>query len=274
MTLKNFTPASCFICACVLQVGSGLLLHAQNTAAAPSSQKRPSLTLSPAVIMLKAQPGQSTTQSFTITNELGSELQFDVSIEDVAVVDGKRVSLKAGQTPNGIAANAIAAPASVLVKPGHNASVNVTITIPPGTQQRAVIVYFRGKVPATSGSSVAMGASLGTLVTFNLSDACNLESGPMSASTQTATANVVLSQELRNSGSEPIVPKGTVAILNDSGKLVGKATFDAQRLLPGERLVFAATNPMALRPGHYRAVSSFQYEGKVLSSAGEFTVLE
>ena len=53
---------------------------------------------------------------------------------------------------------------------------------------------------------------------------------------------------------------------------MAKAPFTPQRLLPGERLIFAATNPAQLAPGHYRTLSSFEFEGKVLTSAGEFTI--
>ena len=44
--------------------------------------------------------------------------------------------------------------------------------------------------------------------------------------------------------------------------------------LPGERLIFAATNPAQLAPGHYRTLSSFEFERKVFTSAGEFTIPE
>jgi hypothetical protein len=107
-----------------------------------------------------------------------------------------------------------------------------------------------------------------------VSDDYSVEAGPLEVSLQTPSANVTLSQELRNQGTEPVVPKGVVAILNASGKRVAKATYVSHRLLPGERLAFSATNPAQLAPGRYRTVSSFEFEGKVLTSAGEFTIYE
>jgi len=53
---------------------------------------------------------------------------------------------------------------------------------------------------------------------------------------------------------------------------VAKAPFKIQRLLPGERLVFAATNPAQLAPGNYRTLSSFEFERRVFTSAGEFAI--
>ena len=195
-----------------------------------------------------------------------------MATEDVVVRDGKRSFSAAGQIANGIAASAVATPASVVVKAGEEASVQVTLTLPAETPQRAVVTFFRGGVVAPVPGSVGLGASLGTLITFNLSSDYKVEAGPVQASLQTPAANTILSEELHNSGSEPVVPKGVIVILNASGKRVAKASFATQRLLPGERLIFAATNPAQLPPGRYRTLSSFEFERKVVTSAGEFTI--
>jgi hypothetical protein len=190
----------------------------------------------------------------------------------VVVLDGERSYSPAGRIANGIAASAVMSPASVLVKAGEEASVQVTLTLPPETAQRAVVTFFRGGVESPANGAIGLGASLGTLITFNASSDYIVDAGPVQASLQTPAANMILSEELHNSGSQPVVPKGVVVILNASGKRVAKALFSPQRLLPGERLMFAATNPAQLVPGHYRTVSSFEFEGKVLTSAGEFTI--
>lgn len=168
----------------------------------------------------------------------------------------------------------MATPASVVVKPGEDASVQVTFTLPPETSQRAVVTFFRAVLAAPGNGVIGLGASLGTLITFNLSGDYKLESGPVEASPQTPEANTILCEELHNTGTEPAVPKGIIVILNESGKRVAKAAFKTQRLLPGERVIFAATNPAKLAPGHYRTLSSFEFERRVFTSAGEFTIPE
>jgi hypothetical protein len=244
------------------------IVASAQTPALPAS----SIALSPAIIMVRCKPRQSTTQILTIVNHTASELNFDLATEDVVVLDGKRSYSPAGRIANGIAATAVMSPASVLVKAGGEASVQVTLTLPPETGQRAVVTFFRGGVVSPANGAIGLGASLGTLITFNASNDYIVDAGPVQASLQTPAANMILSEELHNSGSEPVVPKGVVVILNASGKRVGKALFSPQRLLPGERLMFAATNPAQLVPGAYRTVSSFEFEGKVLTSAGEFTI--
>ncbi len=235
---------------------------------------RASLALSPAVIMVRCNPGQSTTQTLTIMNHTADELRFNLVTEDVVVRDGKRSFSPAGQIPNGIAASSVATPSSVVVAAGEEASVQVTLTLPPETGQRAVVTFFRSGIVAPVAGAVGLTASLGALITFTLSSDYQVEAGPLRATPQTPAANLILSGELRNRGSEPVIASGVVAILDEAGKRVGKAPFPSQRLLPGEQLTFAATNPARLASGHYRALSSFEFEGKVLTSAGEFTIPE
>jgi hypothetical protein len=237
-----------------------------------SNIARASIALSPAVIMVRCKPGQGTTQTLTISNNTNAEVRFNLETQDVVVSDGIRALSPAGQIANGIAATSVATPASVVVKAGESASVQVTFTLPPETPQRAVVTFFRGILTAPGDGVVGLGASLGTLITFSLSTDFKLESGPVEASPQTPEANVILAEELHNTGTEPVVPKGIIVILNASGKRVAKAPFKTQRLLPGERLIFAATNPAQLAPGHYRTLSSFEFERRVFTSAGEFTI--
>jgi hypothetical protein len=240
----------------------------------PSGAPRSSIALSPAIIMVRCKPGQSTTQTLSIVNNTASDVTFHVVTEDVVVHDGKRSFSPAGQIANGIAAGSVALPASLVVKAGEQGSVQVTFTLPPGTEQRAVVTQFRAGLAPPGGGAIGLGASLGTLITFNVSSDYKMEIGPVQASLQTSEANVVLSQALRNNGTEPVVPKGVMVILNASGKRVAKAPFAAQRLLPGEQLNFSATDPSQLVPGHYRTLSSFEFEGKVLTSPGEFNIPE
>jgi hypothetical protein len=248
---------------------------AQAPDAPPAGQAdspRASISLSPAIIEVRCKPGQGTTQTLTISNNTSAEVRFNLETQDVVVNDGKRSFSPAGLIANGIAATSVVFPTSVVVKAGEDVSVRVTFTLPPATPQRAVVTFFRGIVTPQGGGVVGLGASLGTLITFNLSTDFKLQSGPLEASPQTAEANSILSEELHNIGTEPVVPKGIIVILNASGKRVAKAPFKTQRLLPGERVVFAATNPAQLAPGRYRTLSSFEFERKVFTSAGEFTI--
>jgi hypothetical protein len=255
----------------------GSFLSAQTEAApesAPAHAPQTSIALSPAIVMVRCKPGQSTTQTLTIANHTADAVAFSMETEDVVVREGKRSFWPAGQVADGIATSSVISPASLVVKPGEEGSVQVTLTLPRQTAQRAVVTFFHAGLRPPSEGVVGLGASLGTLITFNASSDYRVEIGALQASVQSLDADVTLSEELRNSGSEPILPAGVIVILNASGKRMAKALFDHQRLLPGERLLFTALSPVQLAPGLYRTLSSFEFEGKVSTVAGEFTITE
>lgn len=270
-------PVRCALSLGVLALAASMhaqsapLAAAQNRA--PEAIKPPSLSLSPAVIMAKGNFGQGLTQTLTLSNMSGGDLAFDLIAEDVIIKDGKRVFVPAGETPNSIAATAVFSQQTIVIKANSSGAVDIRLTIPAETNIRAVVAMFRGtdKLP-TSDGSVAMTASLGALITFNLTDNVKLQPEAVRVNPATDSANMTIAQWITNNSAEPALPEGTAAILNASGSLVGKATFPAQRLLPGERLEFSAEYPAELAPGKYRVLCSYQFEGKTLTSEGSFEV--
>jgi hypothetical protein len=232
-----------------------------------------SLSLSPAVIMAKGTFGQSLTQKLTINNQTQNIFHFEMMAEDIAVRDGKRVFLPAGDLENGIAATAIFSPKEVIAPPNTSASVDVTVTIPDKTPVRAIAAIFRAQsAVAPTAGSVGLVASMGTLLTFNLSPDVAITAEPVRVNPATDTTNLSFEQTLTNTGAEPVVPKGVAAILNDQNHLVGKTAFGAQRLLPGEKLVYRAEYSDQLKPGNYRVLCTFQYEEKTETQPADFTV--
>jgi hypothetical protein len=262
-------------------------LNAQSTTPAPESQPAlpalaptpapngvpPSISLSPAVIMARGSYGQGLTQTLTLTNNTGLEFAFELQAEDVVIQDGKRVFVAAGETANSIAASAVFSQRLVVVKPHSSASVDVRVTLPPETKLRAVVAVFHGtnKLP-TSNSAVGMTASLGALITFNLTDNIKLQPEALRVTPASQSSNLTISQWVTNVGTEPVLPDGMAVLLNDKGSLVSKIPLSPQRLLPGERLEFSAEYPDQLQPGDYKAMCTLQFEGKTLTSDAPFNI--
>jgi hypothetical protein len=239
----------------------------------PAPVDKPSISLSPAVIMGRGNFGQGLTQTLTLSNNTGADLAFELLAEDMIVKDGKRVYVPAGELPDSIAASAVFSQKKVLIKAHTAASVELRLTIPAKTDIRAVVAIFRGTdVLPTSSGNVGMTASLSALITFNLSDNVKLQPEPAKVSPASASANMTISEWLQNAGTEPVLPEGTAAVLNEKGSLVGKASFVEQRLLPGERQQFVAEFPEQLPAGNYRALCSFQFEGKTQTSSVDFKI--
>lgn len=233
----------------------------------------PSISLSPAVIMARGSYGQGLTQTLTLTNNTGLEFAFDMEAQDVVIRDGKRVFVAAGETENSIAASAVFSQKQIFVKPYSPVSVDVRLTIPAQTKLRAVVAVFHGtnKLP-TSSSSVGMTASLGALITFNLSDNVKLDPEAVRVTPASDSSNLTISQWVSNVGTEPVLPDGMAVLLNANGGLVSKIPLQPQRLLPGERLEFSAEYPDQLQSGNYKAMCTLQFEGKTLTSDAAFKI--
>src|SRR3954453_3572909 len=86
--------------AALAMFGLGLALHAQTAAPAAPAQgstatpmqpapeaSKPSISLSPAVIMAKGSFGQGLTQTLTLTNQTGRDFAFELVAEDVIIKD-------------------------------------------------------------------------------------------------------------------------------------------------------------------------------------------
>lgn len=233
----------------------------------------PSIALSPAVIMARGTYGQGMTQTLTLSNNTSAEFVFEMEAQDVLVQEGKRVFVTAGETPNSIAASAVFSQKEVIVAPHTSATVDVRLTLPPQTNLRAVVAVFHGinKLP-TSNSAVGMTASLGALITFNLSDNVKLQPDSVQVTPPSESSNLTVSQWITNVGTEPVLPEGMAVVLDAKGNLVAKIPLQPQRLLPGERLEFAAEYPQQLQPGDYKAMCTLQFEGKTLTSDAAFKV--
>jgi hypothetical protein len=231
-----------------------------------------SLSVSPAVVMLRGEVGQSTTQTLSFTNGTSKPLSFEMKANDVVVHDGKRLFIEAGTVPGSIAATAAFSPPAFTVAPGYTAHIDVTITIPPHPAVRAIAVMCQGTTKLGNGP-LRMTASVGTLLTFALSsDIIAAEASPLVVQPPTASANFAASQQLTNSGTAPVVATGMLAILNANGALVGKQAIPPWRLLPGERTGMHVEYGGDLPSGRYRALVTYDLTDKTATSTAEFTV--
>jgi hypothetical protein len=231
-----------------------------------------SLSVSPAVVMLRGEVGQSTTQTLSFTNGTSQPLSFEMLAQDAVVRDGKRLFVEAGTLPGSIAATAAFSPKLFTVASGQTIHIDVTITIPPQPAVRAIAVMCHGTTTLGSGL-LRMTASVGTLMTFALSgDVIAAEASPLTVQPPTASSNFVAAQQVVNSGTEPMVATGMLAIVDAAGKLVGKQAIPPWRMLPGERTDVRVEYGGELPSGRYRALVTYDLTDKTLTSSAEFNV--
>lgn len=229
------------------------------------------VSLSPAVVSLRGDYGQSTTQTLKLINGTSRAFSFDLVAQDAIIRDGKRLFADAGTVAGSVAATAVFSQKHVDVPPGETVAVTVTVTLPSSTPVRAVVALFRGTNRIMNGR-VPMSASLGTLLTFTVSDSIDMGAGPLTLQPQTATANLGAAHDCTNAGREPLVAKGVLAVLDAQGNLVGKAAMRPHRLLPGESARLGTEYAGELSPGRYRVLMTYDYEGRTLTRSAEVEV--
>ncbi|MBI2212351.1 MAG: Fn3-like domain-containing protein [Acidobacteria bacterium] len=229
------------------------------------------LTLSPSVVNLRGAGGASVTHRITLTNRTGVDASFELIAQDVVVKNGTREFHPAGSTPDSIAASATFSKRAVTVLAGESRSVDVTLTLPASTTQRAVVAIFRGTTLFRI-NGVSATASLGTLFTFTLTGDVRLDCAPLRVEPQTAATNATIEATLENTGSEPLVSTGASVFVDASGAIVGRTQFDSRRFLPGERASLRSEYPGELQPGVYSVVATLQFEGRSLTRTAELVV--
>ena len=229
------------------------------------------VSLSPAVVMLRGDYGQSTTQTLRLVNGTSQAFQFELIAEDAVVRDGKRTFVEAGLLPGSIAATAVFSQKQVNVAAGETITVTITVTLPAATEYRAVRALFRGTNTVMSGN-VPVIASLGSLLTFSIGNDVTMTAAPLVVRPQSATANLAVSHLCTNSGREPFVAKGVMAILDAKGTLVGRTSMQPYRLLPGESAELGGEYAGELEPGQYRVMVTYDYEGQTLTRSAELEI--
>jgi hypothetical protein len=230
-----------------------------------------SITLWPAMVPLKGDFGQSTTQTLTLRNDTDAPMSFALEARDVEVRNGERVFVEAGKLPESVAASAVFTPSRVDVPARSSASVSVLLTLPLAMKNRAVGAYFRALNPVVQNGRPTF-LSLGTLFTFTMSERIAITPETLQIDPPSSSKTLRLHSTVRNSGDEPVVPAGMAVLLDAQGRMVGKVAFAPRRLLPGEKTVLEASYPGELAAGSYRVVSTFDAAGRAYSLSGSVVV--
>jgi hypothetical protein len=240
---------------------SASLLHASDGA----------ISVGPAVVMLKGDYGQSATQQITVSNGTSHKLDFEMTAMDLLIREGGRVLVPAGEIAGSIAATAVFSERQVHVAPGESKSVDVTLTVPVGAEHRAVVVLFRGTNAIASGQ-VGVLASIGTLMTFELSNRVSFETAKPVITPQTNAENVRVTQSCSNTGTEPVMIRGVAAMLNAKGVLVGRLDLEPRRLLPRERADVGGEYASEFAPGQYKLLLTMTANDQTLTSTTDVVV--
>lgn len=104
----------------------------------------PFVTLSPAVVQVESNPGQSVSYALTLTNHSKQQLNFHLTAADLAGEYGRLGTVPWSQSHTGPAVGVEFSPPTVDVKPGQTLSVNVTLTKPRDWAGRSILILLNG----------------------------------------------------------------------------------------------------------------------------------
>jgi hypothetical protein len=219
-----------------------------------SQQSAYALTVSPAIIELSVDPGQTITKEITLFNETGIPAQLFATTQDFeAAGDGGQPKFlpKAVPSNEASASNWVSvSPSQIVVEPGKFVKTQFTVTVPanadPGGHYLAV--FWGIQPPVVSGpAAVAIGAKIGSLVligvTGDISEKGELKEFALPEGKIYTHLPVEMAFRFFNSGNIHLKPKGDIVVRNLLGGKV--ATISANdkeaRVLPNQTRQFFAT---------------------------------
>lgn len=249
-----------------------ILLVVMAAAHLQSAAETGSISVSPAALSLKGAVGATASQTFEISNQTKSPYNVTIDVSDVFVQQGRRVFVPANRSSVTAAAMVILGEKQLTLAPGEHRKVPVTFVMPAESRSRAVAVFFHAVPLTVAEHQPQVRLNLGAVVDYALSNELQLDVRKLTVEPQTNTTNTAVSEELANIGPEPLIARGVIAIISRNGALVGKASFQPRRYLPGEDNDIRAEFPGALPSGAYRVLSTIEFGGQTLTRSTEMVV--
>lgn len=212
------------------------------------------LTVSPAIIELSVDPGQTITKEITLFNETGVSIQLFATTQDFeAAGEGGQPKFlpKAVPSNEASASNWVTvSPSQIVVEPGKFVKTQFTVTVPanadPGGHYLAV--FWGIQPPVISGpAAVAIGAKIGSLVligvTGDIVEQGSLKEFTLPKGSVYTHLPVEMAFRFFNSGNIHLKPKGDIIVRNLlGGKVTTISANDKEaRVLPNQTRQFFAT---------------------------------
>ena len=238
------------------------------------AQAQDSVAVNPVSIDAKVKRGASYTQTFTLTNNTTTRLRFQCSVKDIWYDErNNRITGEPGTLPRSASRWVQFVPAEVIVEPRSSTAVKAIITVPDTAAGgyysmpvfEAMPVAQTVGVSAPSQGSTAT-ASIGVrfrglmMVTTVDASEYNVEILGGRISPPSSSTELIIDLDLLNRSTAHVRVRGAFAILNSSGKLVGRGTIQEKRYLPGQRNALRTGWAGELPAGKYTAIITLSYD--------------
>jgi hypothetical protein len=232
--------------ALILLAVSAIMPFAQAQAAGTTAQvaQSPSgqaFSISPPLLQLKADPGQTVTAELTLTNISASTLQVNAEVNDFGAKDelGDPNILfnDSNSTPYAIH-NWVQLPQSFTIASKASKKVDFPIVVPKNAEPGGHygVLRFTGGAPGGGASQVSLSASIGTLVLLQVSGnvtesasvvqmySATTKNDTMSSFFQNGPVNFVT--RIKDTGNTHLAPTGTIDVTNMLGRKTASLDFN------------------------------------------------
>lgn len=249
------------------------------------------LEISPTVIDLKADPGQSKTLQIYVRNLTNQTLVIGGEVNDFVAAgeDGQpKFLLEDSESSPYSIKDWVKTLQKVTLVPSERKSIAVGLEIPKnaGPGGHYGVVRFTGTPPELEGTGVSLSASVGTLILVNVSG--NVSEKAKLAEIYTANAKgkkqslfeygpISIGLRLQNEGNVHFKPSGTIRVTNMRGKEIASFKLNEQgsNVLPGSIRKYEQNLDKKLLFGRYKVQADVVYgsDNTILSASKTFWVI-
>lgn len=237
----------------LLAVGFGIAIlavaamaPAVSAATAPATSMTPAaggqaFSISPPLLELKADPGQSVTAHLTITNISTTTLQISAEANDFGAKDEEgdpNILFNDSNSAPYALRTWVKLPGEFTLKSKESKTVDFPIAVPKNAEPGGHygVLRFTGAAAGAGSSNVSLSASIGTLVLLqvsgNITESASVvelysatqKNNTKSSFFQTGPVNFVT--RIKDTGNTHIKPTGTLDVANIFGKKVATLTFN------------------------------------------------
>lgn len=232
-----------------------------------AAQSSAGVGVSPLVVEATVQKGAAHVAKFLVANNLPSPMRVRASVKDVWHDGaGNRLEAEPGTQPRSASGWIRFNRAELVVAPMSTATVEAVISVPRDAAGSYYSMPVFELTRAASADAKGAGANFGfrfqgriVVTTAEGSDfSLRIVGGKVSPPTPSTPLSLTL--DLSNTGNAHIVPSVTFALLDETGRLVGRGKCPAKKLMPSEHAEASGTWAGVLPPGRYNVVSSVTYK--------------
>ncbi len=232
------------------------------------------LEISPPLLDLKADPGQTITTQIKVRNVTKDTLIVKPQFEDFVASgeDGQpKILLDSNEKSPYSIKDWLSTSGSLTLASQERVNVTVTIVVPKdaGPGGHYGVVRFTGTPPELEGSGVSLSASVGTLILVRVSGDIKQSAKVVELSTGRNGKRgsffeygpIDITARVQNTGNIHLQPKGTLQVTNMFGKnvFVGQLNQDSRNVLPGSIRKFQSKLDKKLMFGRYTIRADFVY---------------